>query len=61
MSESLSIRLSHVVRYINAMVPKDKKTMQDNYPVEMSEAQKNYIVNHLQFILDEIKSPYWFR
>ena len=55
MNESLSIRLSHVVRYINAMVPKDKKTMQDNYPVEMSEAQKNYIVNHLQFILDEIK------
>ena len=55
MSESLSIRLSHVVRYINAMVPQDKKTMQDNYPVEMSEAQKNYIVNHLQFILDEIK------
>ena len=55
MSESLSIRLSHVVRYINAMVPKDKKTMLDNYPVEMSESQKNYIVNHLKFILDEIK------
>ena len=55
MKETLSVNVSHVIRYINEMVPKDKKTMQDNYPVEMSEAQKNYIVNHLQFILDEIK------
>ena len=54
-NNDIDIRLSHVMGYINAMVPKDKKTMQDNYPVEMSEAQKNYIVNHLQFILDEIK------
>ena len=55
MSESLSIRLSHVVRYINAMVPKDKKTLQSIYPVEMSEAQKNYIISHLQYILDNIE------
>ena len=55
MKENLSVNVSHVIRYINEMVPKDKKTMQDNYPVEMSEAQKNYIVNHLQFILDEIE------
>ena len=55
MSESLSIRLSHVVRYINAMVPKDKRTLQSIYPVEMSEAQKNYIISHLQYILDNIE------
>ena len=47
------IRISHVIRYINAMVPKDKKTMQDNYPVEMSENQKNYIIKHLEAIGNE--------
>ena len=55
MKENLSVNVSHVIRYINEMVPKDKRTLQSIYPVEMSEAQKNYIVNHLQFILDEIK------
>ena len=54
MSESLSIRLSHVVRYINAMVPKDKKTISEIYPVEMSETQKDYIINHLQYIYDNL-------
>ena len=54
-NNDIDIRLSHVMGYINAMEPKDKKTMQDNYPVEMSEAQKNYIVNHLQYILDNIE------
>ena len=55
MSESLSIRLSHVVRYINAMVPKDKKTMQDKFPLEMSEGQKDFIMGHLQYIRDKLK------
>ena len=54
MKENLSVSVGHVIRYINEMVPKDKRTLQSIYPVEMSEAQKNYIVNHLQFILDEI-------
>ena len=36
------------------MIPKDKKTMQDNFPVEMSEEQKNFILNHLQYIRDKI-------
>ena len=42
------------MRYINAMIPKDKKTMQDNFPVEMSEEQKNFILNHLQNRRDKI-------
>ena len=46
------IQISHVIRYINAMVSKDKKTMQDSYPVEMNENQKNYIIKHLEAIRD---------
>ena len=52
---SADIRISHVIRYINGMVPKDKKTMQDAYPVEMNEAAKTYIVAHLEEIKEEIK------
>ena len=52
---SADIRISHVIRYINAMVPKDKKTMQDAYPVEMTETEKTYIVAHLEEIKEEIK------
>ena len=55
MKENLSISVSHVIRYINAMVPKDKKTMQDAYPVEMTETEKTYIVAHLEAIKEEIK------
>ena len=47
------IQISHVIRYINAMVSKDNKTMQDSYPVEMNENQKNYIIKHLEAIRDE--------
>ena len=47
------VRISHVIRYINAMVGKDKKTMQDSYPAEMSESQKNYIIKHLEHIQEE--------
>ena len=53
-NNDIDIRLSHVMRYINAMIPKDKKTMQDNLPVEMSEEQKTFIMNHLQYIRDKI-------
>ena len=53
-NNDIDIRLSHVMRYINAMIPKDKKTMQDNFPVEMSEEQNNFILNHLQYIRDKI-------
>ena len=55
MKENLSVNVSHVIRYINEMVPKDKRTLQSIYPVEMSEAQKNYIISHLQYILDNIE------
>ena len=55
MKENLSVSVSHVIRYINEMVPKDKRTLQSIYPVEMSEAQKNYIISHLQYILDNIE------
>ena len=47
------IRISHVIRYINAMIPKDKKTMQDSYPVEMNENQNDYIIKHLEAIRNE--------
>ena len=49
------IRISHVIRYINAMIPKDKITMQDSYPVEMNENQKNFIIKHLEAIRNDIK------
>ena len=55
MKENLSVSVSHVIRYINEMLPKDKRTLQSIYPVEMSEAQKNYIISHLQYILDNIE------
>ena len=55
MKENLSVSVSHVIRYINEMVPKDTRTLQSIYPVEMSEAQKNYIISHLQYILDNIE------
>ena len=53
-NNDIDIRLSHVMRYINAMIPQDKKTIQHNFPVEMSEEQKNFILNHLQYIRDKI-------
>ena len=55
MKENLSVSVSHVIRYINEMVPKDKRTLQSIYPAAMSEAQKNYIISHLQYILDNIE------
>ena len=55
MKENLSVSVSHVIRYINEMVPKDKRTLQSIYPVEMSESQKNYIISHLQYVLYNIE------
>ena len=52
--KTLSINVSHVIRYVEAMIPKDKKTIADIYPVEMHETQKDYIVNHLQYIYDNL-------
>ena len=52
--KTLSISVKHVMGYIEAMVPKDKKTISEIYPVEMSETQKDYIINHLQYIYDNL-------
>ena len=46
------------------MVPKDKKTMGDIYPVEMTEAQKDYIMDYLQKFYDDLmkrwnNGSYW--
>ena len=54
-NNDIDIRLSHVMRYINAMIPKDKKTMQNKFPLEMSEGQKDFIMGHLQYIRDKLK------
>ena len=53
-NNDIDIRLSHVMGYIKAMVPKNNKTMQDSYPVEMNENQKNYIIKHLEAIRNEV-------
>ena len=42
------------MRYMNSIVPKDKKTMADKYPVEMTKTHKDYIVAHLQHIHDNL-------
>ena len=42
------------MRYMNSIVPKDKKTMADKYPVEMTETHKDYIMAHLQHIHDNL-------
>ena len=48
--EDLPLRVKHLIRYMNSIVPKDKKTMADKYPVEMTETDKDYITAHLQHI-----------
>ena len=54
-NNDIDIRLSHVMGYIKAMIPKDKKTMQNKFPLEMSEGQKDFIMGHLQYIRDKLK------
>ena len=39
--KTLSISVNHVMRYIDTMGKKDKKTMSDVYPIEMTENNKN--------------------
>ena len=53
--DDVEIRLTHVMGYIKAMVSKDKKTMQDAYPVQMSEGQKDFIMGHLQYIRNSFR------
>ena len=52
--KTLSISVKYVMGYIEAMVPKDKKTISEIYPVEMHESQKDHIINHLQYIYDNL-------
>ena len=54
-NNDIDIRLSHVMGYIKAMIPIDKKTMQNKFPLEMSEGQKDFIMGHLQYIRDKLK------
>ena len=54
-NNDIDIRLSHVMGYINAIIPKDKKTMQNKFPLEISEGQKDFIMGHLQYIRDKLK------
>ena len=39
--KSLSINVKHLIYYIEAMIPKDRRTMNDIYPIEMTESQKD--------------------
>ena len=48
--EDIPLKLKHLIRYMDSMVPKDKKTMADKYPVEMTKTDKDYITSYLQHI-----------
>ena len=52
--KTLSISVNHVMRYIDIMGKKDKKTMSDVYPIEMTENNKKYIMEHLQYIYNDL-------
>ena len=52
--KTLSISVNHVMRYIDTMGKKDKKTMSDVNPIEMTENNKKYIMGHLQYIYDDL-------
>ena len=52
--KSLSINVRHLIYYIEAMIPKDRRTMGDIYPVEMTEAHKYYIMGYLQKFYDDM-------
>tara|TARA_Y100000310_G_C20571480_1_gene758247 strand:- start:1084 stop:1254 length:171 start_codon:yes stop_codon:yes gene_type:complete len=38
--EDIPLRVKHLIRYMDSMVPKDKKTMADKYPVEMTKTDE---------------------
>ena len=52
--KTLSIGVKHLMYYIGALVPKDKKTMGDIYPIEVTAEQKNYIMNYLQHLYENL-------
>ena len=52
--KSLSINVRHLIYYIEAMIRKDRRTMSDIYPIEMTEAQKDYIMGYLQNFYDDL-------
>ena len=52
--EDIPLKLKHLIRYMDSMVPKDKKTMADKYPVEMTKTDKDYITSYLQHIHDNL-------
>ena len=52
--KSLSINVRHLIYYIEAMIRKDRRTMSDIYPIEMTEAQKDYIMGYLQKLYDDL-------
>ena len=52
--EYLSLKVKHLMLFMNSIVPKDKKTMADKYPVEMTKTHKDYITAHLQHIHDNL-------
>ena len=52
--KSLSINVRHLIYYIEAMIRKDRRTMSDIYPIEMTEAQKDYIMGYLQKFYDDL-------
>ena len=52
--KTLSIRVSHLIGYINQLPAKDKKTLADVYPIEMPESSKDYIVDYLEHIKNDL-------
>jgi hypothetical protein len=52
--KTLSIGVKHLMYCIEEMVPKDKRTRAPIYPVELTEEQKNYIMNYLQKFYDDL-------
>jgi hypothetical protein len=52
--KSLSINVRHLIYYIESMIRKDRRTMSDIYPIEMTEAQKDYIMGYLQKFYDDL-------
>ena len=50
----LSTRVGHLINYVNVMVTKDKKSGREIYPIEMTKFHKDFIINHLQYIKNDL-------
>ena len=50
----LSTRVGHLINYVNVMVTKDKKSGSEIYPIEMTKFHKDFIINHLQYIKNDL-------